>query len=45
MVLDDSGSGSQFKISHACTAGETYYLGVAFYNSSKTGNISFSISE
>lgn len=42
---DDSGTGSQFKISYVCTAGETYYLGVAFYSSSKTGDIPFSISE
>lgn len=35
---DDGGSGSNFSITYACTAGATYYVRARMYNSSRTGS-------
>ncbi len=36
---DDSGEGSNFKITYKLTGGETYYWGTRWYSSSRTGDI------
>ncbi len=38
---DDDGDGNNFRLEYNLTAGTTYTYGVRYYNSSKTGTISF----
>ena len=40
---DDSGEGTQFQLDYNYTAGETYYLYVKFYSSSKVGSLKFKL--
>ena len=40
---DDGGENRNFSLSYDLAAGQTYYYGVKFYDSSKTGTISMSI--
>ena len=38
---DDSGDGTNFRLSYSLTAGTTYTFGIRYYSSSTTGTISF----
>ena len=40
---DDSGEGTQFQLDYDYVAGETYYIYVKYYSSSKTGRLDFKL--